>query len=136
MTAIIERPELWEVSVNDVILMGYTKDTLLDARMGDYSIGHLVRLGDNKLTLRMKRMDIRTEIGPVMLTGHFGVKGAAKGLPWPNNRRELDWATIRRPAIRNTPGKCAMARLTMWRIPVMITLYSWGVGPVLWLRYG
>ena len=79
MTAIIERPELWEVSVNDVILMGYTKDTLLDARMGDYSIGHLVRLGDNKLTLRMKRMDIRTEIGPVMLTGHFGVKGAAKG---------------------------------------------------------
>lgn len=79
LTAIIEKPELWEVSVNDVILKEYTQDTLLDARMGDYAIGGAVRQGSNKLTLRMKRMDIRTEIGPVMLTGQFGVKGAEKG---------------------------------------------------------
>jgi hypothetical protein len=79
MTAIIEKPWMWDVSVNDIPVKDYSVDTLLDCRMGDYAIGNLVRLGRNKITLHMQRMNIRAELGPVMLTGKFGVKGADKG---------------------------------------------------------
>jgi len=75
---IVERPDIWEVSLNGTPL-SYTPDTLLDARCGDYHTADGAHMGINTLTLHRKTMSIHAEIAPVMLLGNFSVNPAQKG---------------------------------------------------------
>lgn len=76
---IVEKPELWHVQVNGQEVKSYTKDNLLDARMGDYDIGGMLKEGENTVVLHMDRMNIRAEVGPLVVTGNFAVKPMRKG---------------------------------------------------------
>lgn len=79
LRAIVERPDIWEVLVNDSVLGNWQADTLLDSRCGVFDLDGLVRRGQNRLTLHLQRMSIMAELGPVMLTGRFALRSAQQG---------------------------------------------------------
>ena len=79
LQAIVERPDVWQVLVNDTPLADWKADTLLDSRCGVFSLDGLVHQGQNCLTLHLPKMSIMAELGPVMLTGRFALKPARRG---------------------------------------------------------
>lgn len=80
LSAIVEQPWLWEVSVNGEVLSGWTPDTLLDSRNGVFAISQdLLREGVNTLVLHRDRMCVEAEIAPVILTGGFSAEAVARG---------------------------------------------------------
>ena len=79
MTLTIEKPQMWQVSVNGSPISDYTEDSLLDHRCGVYRIGNAVKRGENKVTLYMPKMNIRAEIAPAILMGHFKVIPTSHG---------------------------------------------------------
>ena len=78
----------------------------LDRSLSIFSIGNLVRTGDNTITMKASPMKIHAEIEPVYILGDFSVKPADKG-----------W-TIEAPSSSYTAGS--------WKTQGM-PFYSWGV---------
>ena len=79
LQAIVERPDIWEVLVNDSLLRNWEADKLQDSRCGVFSLDGLVHQGQNRLTLHLRKMSIMAELGPVMLTGRFTLRPAERG---------------------------------------------------------
>jgi hypothetical protein len=77
--AVVERPDLWEVSVNGNIVRPEEGKWWTDRNFSIFSIGKLVRVGDNSITLTASPMKIHAEIEPVYVTGEFSVRPAGKG---------------------------------------------------------
>ena len=77
--AVVERPGLWTVSVNGIIIKPEDGQWWLDRSFGVFSIGSLVKPGRNTIVLRTDPMKIHAEIEPVYLTGNFSVIPALKG---------------------------------------------------------
>jgi hypothetical protein len=77
--AVVERPELWEVSVNGQPAERIAGAYWIDRNFPEYSIGQLLKPGHNKLTLKAPRMNILAEVMPVYLLGDFLVKPAKTG---------------------------------------------------------
>jgi len=90
LSAIVEQPWLWTVSVNGILLSDWTEDTLLDSRNGVYAIEpSMLRDGTNEIILHRDTMSLEAEIAPVILSGAFSAEGAGQavtlrpGLPAP-----------------------------------------------------
>lgn len=79
MTLTVEKPQMWQVSVNGNSIPDFTEDSLLDHRCGVFRIGRTIKQGENVVTLNMPKMNIRAEISSVILMGNFKVIPVSRG---------------------------------------------------------
>lgn len=79
MKAVIERPWLWSVKVNGNEVKPEAGKWWLDKDFGVFSIGKLVKKGDNTISLVVAPMKVNAEIEPVYIVGDFSVMPAEKG---------------------------------------------------------
>ena len=106
LKAVVERTDLWTVSLNGEEIRPEIGKWWLDRLFGVFSIGSKVRTGDNTITLKTSPMKIHAEIEPVYILGDFSVVTAAKG-----------WM-IEAPASVYTTGS--------WK-KQGLPFYSWGI---------
>jgi hypothetical protein len=104
--AVVERTNLWTVTVNGTEVKPEDGKWWLDRSFGVFNIGSYVQTGDNIITLKASPMKIHAEIEPVYILGNFSVKPALKG-----------W-NIEAPAAIFTTGS--------WKTQGL-PFYSWGV---------
>ena len=69
--AVVERPELWTVNINDTLVEPAEGQYWIDVDFPVYRIGEFVRHGHNTITLRAERMSIFAEVMPVYIIGDF-----------------------------------------------------------------
>jgi len=79
LEAVIERPQLYEVYINDVRVQPTESKWWLDDSFGVFNIAGNIHKGKNVITLVAPRMDIHAELEPVYLTGNFGVANSQTG---------------------------------------------------------
>ncbi len=79
LKTVIERPHLWNVTINGVKIMPEEGKWWLDRSFGVFNIGENIMDGDNTITLNTSPMKIHAEIEPVYIVGDFSVKPASKG---------------------------------------------------------
>ncbi|NSW95098.1 MAG: hypothetical protein HPY62_10380 [Bacteroidales bacterium] len=77
--AAVERPWLWNVSVNGQEVIPEENLWWLDREIKVFRIGNLVKEGINTITLKAIPFKVGAEIEPVYITGDFSVKPADKG---------------------------------------------------------
>src|SRR5450759_5269529 len=77
--AVVERTNLWTVTVNGIEVKPENGEWWLDRSYGVFNIGKAVKTGDNTITLKTSPMKIHAEIEPVYILGDFSVKQADKG---------------------------------------------------------
>ncbi|MCE5346461.1 MAG: hypothetical protein LLG13_09265 [Bacteroidales bacterium] len=106
LKAVVERTNLWTVSVNGIEVKPELNKWWLDRLFGVFNIGTIVRKGDNTISLKVSPMKIHAEVEPVYIVGDFSVKPAEKG-----------WF-IEAPASGYTTGS--------WKTQGL-PFYSWGV---------
>jgi len=76
---VTERPHLFTVKVNGVMIMAEKDEWWLDKSFGVYRVGSLLKGGDNVVELSVSPMKILAEIEPVYILGAFGVVPEEKG---------------------------------------------------------
>jgi hypothetical protein len=76
--AVVERPELWSVIVNDTEVSREAGKWWLDRAFGVFNIGPLVKKGDNTISIKASPMKVHAEIEPVYITGNFSVNPAKR----------------------------------------------------------
>jgi hypothetical protein len=79
LKAVVERPELFRVFVNDREVKALPGEWWLDRAFGVFLVGPHVVSGKNKITVKAKPFTIHSEIEPVYLLGDFRLAGAARG---------------------------------------------------------
>lgn len=77
--AVVERPELWKVSINGQAVSKQEGSYWIDKDFPVYAIGGFLKPGTNTLTLTAPRMTILSEVMPVYILGDFLVIPAEKG---------------------------------------------------------
>jgi alpha-L-rhamnosidase len=77
--AVVERPNLFSVTVNDIEVKPESGKWWLDRSFGVFNIGTVIRQGENKITLKTSPMKVNAEIEPVYILGDFAVNPAEKG---------------------------------------------------------
>lgn len=79
LRAVVERPQLWRVTVNGKAVDSIPGEWWLDRAFGVYPIGPYVRPGANTIVLEAARMTVHHELEPVHLIGDFGVVPQVRG---------------------------------------------------------
>jgi hypothetical protein len=79
LRAVIERPQLWKVTVNGKPVTATPGQWWLDRAFGVYAIGPHVRPGANVVVITAPRMTVHHELEPIHLIGDFGVVEQPKG---------------------------------------------------------
>ena len=79
MQAVVEHPEMYEITLNGKPVKPTAGAWWLDRGMGVCPIGKEVKTGENLLVLKLSAMKIHAEIEPVYIRGKFSVTPAAKG---------------------------------------------------------
>lgn len=79
MKGIVERPHLWNVSINGEVVDPEPGKWWLDRSFGVFPIGEWVKTGENTLTVECYPMHIHAELEPVYILGDFSVIPAEKG---------------------------------------------------------
>jgi hypothetical protein len=77
--AVVERPDLWTVSVNGFEVKPEEGKWWLDRSFGVFNIGMYAKQGDNTITLNTSPMKIHAEVEPVYIVGNFSVLPVEKG---------------------------------------------------------
>jgi len=77
--AVVERPDLWQVSINGTELTKLEGKYWIDKEFPLFAVGEFLRKGRNTLTLKAPRMHILAEVMPVYLLGDFLVLPVKKG---------------------------------------------------------
>ncbi len=77
--AVVERPSVFRVFVNDKEVQAATGEWWLDRAFGVYPVGAHIVSGKNKITVRARPFTIHSELEPVYLLGDFVLAGAARG---------------------------------------------------------
>jgi hypothetical protein len=77
--AVVERPNLWTVTVNGIEVKPENGEWWLDRSFGVFNIGKVIKSGDNTITLKTSPMKVHAEIEPVYILGDFSVKPSEKG---------------------------------------------------------
>lgn len=77
--AVVERSELWLVSINGKEVTAQPEVFWIDKEFSVFEIGEFLKKGINTLTLKAPRMHILAEVMPVYLLGDFLVKPGKKG---------------------------------------------------------
>jgi hypothetical protein len=97
---VVERPALYEVSVNERKVEPGDGQWWLDKAFGVFDIGGPSQAGRNKITLKASPFTIHTELEPVYVLGDFGLESSEKGFrlvpaaalglgPWSEQGRPL-----------------------------------------------
>ncbi len=79
LQVVVERPELWKLSVNDKTIEPDHNKSWLDRAFGVYEIGNHVKTGKNKITLTAAQMTVHSELEPIYVLGNFGLKPEING---------------------------------------------------------
>jgi hypothetical protein len=79
LRAVVERPELFRVFVNDREVKALPGEWWLDRAFGVFPVGAHVVSGKNKITLKARPFTIHSELEPVYLLGDFRLAAAARG---------------------------------------------------------
>ncbi|WP_310684826.1 hypothetical protein [Aliifodinibius sp. S!AR15-10] len=79
LEAVVEQPELWEVSVNDTVVEPDSGDWWLDRSFGVYEIGEYVKPGKNEITLHAFPMTVFSELERVFIRGDFMLESTEEG---------------------------------------------------------
>ena len=79
MKAVVERPELYKIFLNDHEVSPVPGKWWIDKDFKIFSIGKFVKRGKNKLSLIANPMSVHAEIEPVYILGDFGLISADKG---------------------------------------------------------
>ncbi|RPJ00756.1 MAG: hypothetical protein EHM31_07365 [Candidatus Aminicenantes bacterium] len=79
LEAVVERPTLFRVFVNDKEVQPAPGKWWLDRAFGVYPVGAHIVSGRNKITVRARPFTIHSELEPVYLLGAFRLAGAARG---------------------------------------------------------
>ena len=79
MQAVVERPNLYKVTLNGKEIKPESGKWFLDRDMGVFAIGNVVKKGANELSIELSPMKIHAEIEPAYILGNFTVQPAAKG---------------------------------------------------------
>ncbi len=79
LNAVIERAELYAVTVNGREIQPEQGEWWLDRSFAVFDIGDYIQPGKNTLTLSIQPMHIRAEIEPVYLVGDFGLTATEEG---------------------------------------------------------
>jgi len=79
LKAVVERPILFEVTINGRKVEPAGGEWWLDRDFGVYHIGSYVVSGLNRLTVRVRPFSVYAELEPVYLLGDFSLEPAAKG---------------------------------------------------------
>lgn len=77
--AVVERPGLWQVSINGNAVSKTEGSYWIDREFPMFDVGGFLKPGKNTLTLSAPRMHILAEVMPVYLLGDFLVKPASQG---------------------------------------------------------
>ncbi|MBA4409563.1 MAG: glycosyl hydrolase [Bacteroidota bacterium] len=77
--AVVERPELWTVSINGKEVSKKEGSYWIDKSFPEFAVGEYLKPGKNTLTLKAPRMHVLAEVMPVYLLGDFLVKPAKEG---------------------------------------------------------
>jgi hypothetical protein len=76
---VVERPELWQVSINGHDLAKQEGEFWIDKDFPVFALGEFLKKGRNTLTLKAPRMHILAEVMPVYILGDFLVVAHEKG---------------------------------------------------------
>ncbi len=79
LQAVIERPELYQVSINSHRIHPMENKWWLDKAFGVFEIGRHVVDGENSIVLKSSPFTIHSEIQPVFILGDFVLEGREKG---------------------------------------------------------
>jgi alpha-L-rhamnosidase len=79
LKAVVERPELFRVFVNDREVKASAGEWWLDRAFGVFPVGARVVSGRNKITVKSRPFTIHSELEPVYLLGDFRLAAAARG---------------------------------------------------------
>lgn len=79
LTAVVERPELWTVQINNKTIAPIKGEWWLDRSFGVFKIGDFVKMGENNITINCSPMSVHAEIEPVYILGNFSVQPEEKG---------------------------------------------------------
>lgn len=79
LRAVVERPDIWKVSINGTEVAAEPGSWWLDRSFGVFDISSFAKTGDNTITLDVSPMKINAEVEPVYILGNFSVKPADKG---------------------------------------------------------
>jgi hypothetical protein len=79
LEAVLERPSLFKVLVNDKPVEPVKGKWWLDEKFGVYKIASLVKEGKNKITIVSSPFRVLSELESVYILGNFNVSKAAKG---------------------------------------------------------
>ncbi len=77
--AVVERPELWKVSINGNEVSRTEGKYWIDKSFPEFAVGDFLNPGKNTLTIKAPRMHILAELMPIYLLGDFLVKPAKQG---------------------------------------------------------
>ena len=69
----VEKPEVWTVRVNGTLLSFEGAKKWRDPRIAMVSVGHLLKQGENEITLEGRPFQVRQEIDSIYLLGNFRV---------------------------------------------------------------
>ncbi len=76
---VVERPELWQVSINGQEVTKQEGEFWIDKDFPVFAIGKFLKKGRNTLSLKAPRMHILAEVMPVYILGDFLVVPGEKG---------------------------------------------------------
>jgi hypothetical protein len=76
---VVERPELWQVSINGQELAKQEGEFWIDKDFPVFAAGEFLKKGRNTITLKAPRMHILAEVMPVYILGDFLVEPGEKG---------------------------------------------------------
>lgn len=77
--AVVERPQLWQVSVNGKNVSKIDGSYWIEKEFPQYKVGEYLHAGENTITLTSDRMTIFTELMPIYLIGDFLVEPGSPG---------------------------------------------------------
>jgi len=77
--AVVERPEMWTVSINGNEISKIEGSYWIDKSFPEFAVGKYLKAGENTLTLKAPRMHVLAEVMPVYFIGDFLVKPAKQG---------------------------------------------------------
>ncbi len=94
LQAVVERPDLYEITINGAPIRPNRGEWWLDRAFGVLPLGEKVRAGENALVLKAKKLNYYHEIEMVYLRGWFRLKPVESGFvltPWKENLHLGPW---------------------------------------------
>jgi hypothetical protein len=79
MRAVVERPEIFRVSINGNEVFALENEWYLEKDFGVYDIGQWAKPGNNEIKVSIYPMSMFAEVAPVFITGNFSLESENRG---------------------------------------------------------